>query len=83
MNTSLHLRRTTRAASTLAVVAVLTALNASVAHAQRSDPAPGSTVVASTMLDIAQVVADGKAAAAQYRVDHALEIWRGLAPAAR
>lgn len=82
MNATLHLRRTTLTASTLAAVAVLAALNAPVAHAELPDPGGGTNLMDSTTLDIAQIVADRKAAAAQYRVDHALEIWRNFHPAA-
>ncbi len=73
MNTS-QFRRTAAATSAVAAaLALLTVVGAPMASAQRPDP--GSRASAHLAApDIGQVVAMRKAAAAQYYVDHALEL---------
>jgi hypothetical protein len=69
MNTS-QLRRTAIATSAItAALMLLTIVDAPIASAQRPDSETGAH---SAVLDLGQIVAMRKAAAAQYYVDHAL-----------
>jgi len=75
MNTD-KIRRTTLTTSAIAAaLTMLTVAGAPVASAERPDPS-SRTGAHSADLDIGLVVAMRKAAAAQYYVDHALELNR-------